>query len=105
MIFIPCKDGISHNEAEEITPTDATVEARVLADVTFALANAAPEDAKSSVATQAPPTIRNLTRSASNIGPTCERAATYFCGIPASPDEIAQTDAVSCSPRPCPMHA
>jgi len=40
MIFIPCKDGISHNEAEEITPGDATAGARVLADVTFALANA-----------------------------------------------------------------
>jgi len=40
MIFIPCKDGISHNEAEEITPGDATAGARVLADVTFVLANA-----------------------------------------------------------------
>jgi beta-ureidopropionase / N-carbamoyl-L-amino-acid hydrolase len=39
MIFIPCKDGISHNEAEEITPGDATAGARVLADVTLALAN------------------------------------------------------------------
>jgi N-carbamoyl-L-amino-acid hydrolase len=40
MIFIPCKDGISHNEAEEITPANATAGARVLADVTFAVANA-----------------------------------------------------------------
>jgi len=40
MIFIPCKDGISHNEAEEINPADATAGARVLAEVTFALANA-----------------------------------------------------------------
>ncbi len=38
MIFIPCKDGISHNEAEEITPADATAGARVLTDVAFALA-------------------------------------------------------------------
>jgi beta-ureidopropionase / N-carbamoyl-L-amino-acid hydrolase len=43
MIFIPCKDGISHNEAEEITPVDATAGARVLADVIFALANAEAE--------------------------------------------------------------
>ena len=28
MIFIPCKDGISHNEAESITPADATWPAR-----------------------------------------------------------------------------
>jgi N-carbamoyl-L-amino-acid hydrolase len=40
MIFIPCKDGISHNEAEEITLSDATAGARVLADVALALANA-----------------------------------------------------------------
>ncbi|WJR76664.1 Zn-dependent hydrolase [Bradyrhizobium sp. NP1] len=40
MIFIPCKDGISHNEAEDITPSDATAGARVLADVALALANA-----------------------------------------------------------------
>lgn len=40
MIFIPCKDGISHNEAEEITPAHATAGARVLVDVAFTLANA-----------------------------------------------------------------
>lgn len=40
MIFIPCKDGISHNEAEEIKPIHATAGARVLADVAFALAEA-----------------------------------------------------------------
>jgi len=39
MIFIPCKDGVSHNEAEEISPDDALAGARVLADVSFALAN------------------------------------------------------------------
>jgi beta-ureidopropionase / N-carbamoyl-L-amino-acid hydrolase len=38
MIFIPCKQGISHNEAESITPLDAESGARVLADVAFELA-------------------------------------------------------------------
>jgi beta-ureidopropionase / N-carbamoyl-L-amino-acid hydrolase len=50
MIFIPCKDGISHNEAEEVTPTDATAGARVLTDVTFTLANAESMDTISSCA-------------------------------------------------------
>lgn len=39
MIFIPCKDGISHNEAEDITCHDAVAGARVLADVLWELAN------------------------------------------------------------------
>jgi beta-ureidopropionase / N-carbamoyl-L-amino-acid hydrolase len=39
MVFIPCKDGISHNEAESITPADATTGARVLAEAAFELAN------------------------------------------------------------------
>ena len=39
MIFIPCKDGISHNEAESITPADATAGARVLAAAAWGLAN------------------------------------------------------------------
>ncbi len=39
MVFIPCKDGISHNEAESITQADAEAGARVLADVLFALAD------------------------------------------------------------------
>ena len=39
MIFIPCKDGISHNEAESITPQDAAAGARVLAEAMFRLAN------------------------------------------------------------------
>ena len=30
MVFIPCKDGISHNEAESATPEDATAGANVL---------------------------------------------------------------------------
>jgi beta-ureidopropionase / N-carbamoyl-L-amino-acid hydrolase len=38
MIFIPCKDGISHNEAESITPADATAGARVLASAAWGLA-------------------------------------------------------------------
>jgi N-carbamoyl-L-amino-acid hydrolase len=40
MIFIPCKGGISHNEAEAITPQDAEAGARVLADLAFELATA-----------------------------------------------------------------
>jgi N-carbamoyl-L-amino-acid hydrolase len=39
MIFIPCKDGISHNEAESITSADATAGARILADIAFELAD------------------------------------------------------------------
>jgi beta-ureidopropionase / N-carbamoyl-L-amino-acid hydrolase len=41
MVFIPCKDGVSHNEAESITQADAEAGARVLADVLFALADQA----------------------------------------------------------------
>jgi beta-ureidopropionase / N-carbamoyl-L-amino-acid hydrolase len=41
MVFIPCKDGISHNEAESITASDAEAGARVLADVAWVLANEA----------------------------------------------------------------
>ncbi|MSQ54575.1 MAG: Zn-dependent hydrolase [Betaproteobacteria bacterium] len=41
MVFIPCKDGISHNEAESITAADAEAGARVLADVLFDLADEA----------------------------------------------------------------
>ena len=40
MIFIPCKDGISHNEAESIREQDALDGTRVLAEAVFALANA-----------------------------------------------------------------
>jgi N-carbamoyl-L-amino-acid hydrolase len=39
MIFIPCKDGISHNEAESITPADATDGARLLAAAAWELAD------------------------------------------------------------------
>jgi beta-ureidopropionase / N-carbamoyl-L-amino-acid hydrolase len=39
MIFIPCKDGISHSAAESVRPEDARDGARVLAEAVFALAN------------------------------------------------------------------
>ncbi|MFZ0237957.1 MAG: M20/M25/M40 family metallo-hydrolase, partial [Xanthobacteraceae bacterium] len=39
MIFIPCKDGVSHNEAESATKDDVTAGARVLAEAAFCLAN------------------------------------------------------------------
>jgi N-carbamoyl-L-amino-acid hydrolase len=38
MIFVPCKDGISHNEAESATPGDLYDGARVLAETLAALA-------------------------------------------------------------------
>ena len=41
MVFIPCRGGLSHNEAESITEVDAGAGARVLADVAWALANEA----------------------------------------------------------------
>jgi N-carbamoyl-L-amino-acid hydrolase len=40
MIFIPCKAGISHNEAESIEKEHAVAGARVLAEAVFDLANA-----------------------------------------------------------------
>jgi beta-ureidopropionase / N-carbamoyl-L-amino-acid hydrolase len=40
MLFIPCKDGISHNEAESISPADAEAGVRVLTEVAFELADA-----------------------------------------------------------------
>ena len=39
MIFIPCKDGVSHNESESVTPADAIAGARILAETAFELAN------------------------------------------------------------------
>ena len=39
MIFIPCKDGISHNERESITREDAAAGARVLTETAFELAD------------------------------------------------------------------
>jgi N-carbamoyl-L-amino-acid hydrolase len=40
MIFIPCKNGISHSAAESVLEKDAVDGARVLAEAAFALANA-----------------------------------------------------------------
>ena len=40
MIFIPCADGISHNEVEAAAPEDVTAGARVLGEVALALADA-----------------------------------------------------------------
>jgi beta-ureidopropionase / N-carbamoyl-L-amino-acid hydrolase len=39
MIFVPCKDGISHNARESATPEDLAAGARVLVDVLMKLAN------------------------------------------------------------------
>ncbi|MGE0874537.1 MAG: M20 family metallo-hydrolase [Burkholderiales bacterium] len=41
MVFIPCKAGISHNEAESVTEADAEAGVRVLADVAWELAETA----------------------------------------------------------------
>jgi N-carbamoyl-L-amino-acid hydrolase len=40
MIFVPCREGISHNPAEWAEPEHLTAGARVLADAVWALANA-----------------------------------------------------------------
>lgn len=40
MIFIPCKDGISHSPAESVLEQDVTACARVLSEAVFVLANA-----------------------------------------------------------------
>ncbi|RJF69503.1 M20 family metallo-hydrolase [Rhodopseudomonas palustris] len=45
MIFIPCRGGISHNPAEWAEPDHVTAGARVLADVTMALASQGDEGA------------------------------------------------------------
>jgi N-carbamoyl-L-amino-acid hydrolase len=39
MIFIPCKDGVSHNEAESAAADDIAAGTRVLAEAAFAIAN------------------------------------------------------------------
>jgi beta-ureidopropionase / N-carbamoyl-L-amino-acid hydrolase len=41
MIFTPCKDGLSHNEAESIEPREAEAGCQVLLDVVLARANRA----------------------------------------------------------------
>ena len=38
MIFIPCKDGISHNESETVTQADVLAGTCVLAEATFVTA-------------------------------------------------------------------
>jgi N-carbamoyl-L-amino-acid hydrolase len=39
MIFTPCKDGLSHNEAESIEPTEAEAGCQVLFEAVVARAN------------------------------------------------------------------
>ena len=39
MVFVPCEGGISHNEAESITPVWAEAGLKVLADAVLATAN------------------------------------------------------------------
>ena len=38
MIFVPCRDGLSHNEAEHVEPSDAVAGCRVLAEMVRTLA-------------------------------------------------------------------
>ena len=42
MVFVPCKDGISHNELEDATQADCTAGANVLMHTVLALAGVAP---------------------------------------------------------------
>ena len=39
MVFIPCKDGISHNEKESAEPKDVAAGAQVISDVLLDMAN------------------------------------------------------------------
>jgi N-carbamoyl-L-amino-acid hydrolase len=39
MVFIPCKDGLSHHEHESANPSDMAAGVRVLAAATWKLAN------------------------------------------------------------------
>ena len=41
MIFVPCRDGISHNEAEYATPEDCAAGTQVLCDAILERANRA----------------------------------------------------------------
>jgi N-carbamoyl-L-amino-acid hydrolase len=41
MIFVPCKDGVSHNELEDATQADCTAGANVLMHTVLALAGVA----------------------------------------------------------------
>ncbi|CAN7469825.1 Zn-dependent hydrolase [Mesorhizobium amorphae] len=40
MIFVPCRDGLSHNEAEHVEPADAIIGARVLLQATIVASTA-----------------------------------------------------------------
>ncbi|QTL03421.1 Zn-dependent hydrolase [Aquabacter sp. L1I39] len=42
MIFVPCKDGVSHNELEDATPSDCAAGANVLLHAVLAVAGTAP---------------------------------------------------------------
>jgi N-carbamoyl-L-amino-acid hydrolase len=44
MVFVPCKDGISHNELEDATQADCTAGANVLMHTVLALAGVASQD-------------------------------------------------------------
>jgi N-carbamoyl-L-amino-acid hydrolase len=39
MLFVPCRGGVSHNEAESATPSDLAAGTRILAEVMLALAS------------------------------------------------------------------
>jgi N-carbamoyl-L-amino-acid hydrolase len=41
MIFVPCKDGVSHNELEDATQADCTAGANALMHTVLALAGVA----------------------------------------------------------------
>lgn len=41
MIFVPCRDGLSHNEAEHVEPADVVAGCEVLAQASLAIANRA----------------------------------------------------------------
>ena len=41
MVFVPCKDGVSHNELEDATQLDCTAGANVLMHTVLALAGVA----------------------------------------------------------------
>lgn len=45
MIFVPCRDGLSHNEAEYVNPSDVDIGCNVLAQVTLAMAASAGKSA------------------------------------------------------------
>ena len=50
MIFVPCKDGVSHNESESATQSDCAAGADVLLQTVLRLANASGSDETGSTA-------------------------------------------------------